>query len=45
MSKQRIPRKEKKKVKKEFYYMKDFEKNFITIYYLLKNKNKKCPKN
>lgn len=46
MSKERIPRKEKKRVKKEFYFVKHFEKNFINFYYIQKkSKNKKCPTN
>lgn len=36
MSKLRIPRKEKKQVKKDFPYIVDYEKNFIEVYYLLK---------
>ena len=39
MSKLRIPRKEKKQVKKDFPYINDYEKNFIEMYYLLKKSN------
>ena len=43
MTKLRIPRKEKKQVKKDFPQIHDYDKHFIAIYYLLKNtkKNKK----
>lgn len=41
MKKLRIPRKEKKQVKKDFPYIHDYDKHFIKIYYLLKNTSKK----
>lgn len=45
MPKQKIPRKEKKKVKKEFNYIEHFEKNFINLYYIQKKSKQKCPTN
>lgn len=45
MSKLRIPRKEKKKAKKEFPHIHNYDKHFIEIYYLLKKTVKKLKNN